>query len=67
MDISLLFQQLGIALGLALLVGLQRESAASPLAGVRTFRWSRFWEQSVVSCRKRSAVGFWRRESLRWR
>ena len=37
MDISLLFQQLGIALGLGLLVGLQRESAASPLAGVRTF------------------------------
>ncbi len=37
MDISLLFQQLGIALGLGLLVGLQRESVASPLAGVRTF------------------------------
>ena len=37
MDISPLFQQLGIALGLGLLVGLQRESAASPLAGVRTF------------------------------
>jgi uncharacterized membrane protein (DUF4010 family) len=37
MEISLLFQQLGIALGLGLLVGLQRESAASPLAGVRTF------------------------------
>jgi uncharacterized membrane protein (DUF4010 family) len=37
MDISLIFQQLGIALGLGLLVGLQRESAASPLAGVRTF------------------------------
>ena len=37
MDISSLFQQLGIALGLGLLVGLQRESAAPPLAGVRTF------------------------------
>jgi uncharacterized membrane protein (DUF4010 family) len=37
MDTTLLFQQLGIALGLGLLVGLQRESAASPLAGVRTF------------------------------
>ena len=37
MEISSLFQQLGIALGLGLLVGLQRESAASPLAGVRTF------------------------------
>jgi uncharacterized membrane protein (DUF4010 family) len=37
MDIPSLFQQLGIALGLGLLVGLQRESAASPLAGVRTF------------------------------
>jgi uncharacterized membrane protein (DUF4010 family) len=37
MELSALFQQLGIALGLGLLVGLQRESAASPLAGVRTF------------------------------
>lgn len=37
MEISLLFQQLGIALGLGLLVGLQRESTSSPLAGVRTF------------------------------
>jgi uncharacterized membrane protein (DUF4010 family) len=37
MGISLLLQQLGIALGLGLLVGLQRESAASTLAGVRTF------------------------------
>jgi uncharacterized membrane protein (DUF4010 family) len=37
MDIPSMFQQLGIALGLGLLVGLQRESAASPLAGVRTF------------------------------
>jgi uncharacterized membrane protein (DUF4010 family) len=37
MDIPSLFQKLGIALGLGLLVGLQRESAASSLAGVRTF------------------------------
>src|SRR5262245_61256018 len=37
MEISLLFQQLGIALGLGLLVGLQRESALSPLAGVGAF------------------------------
>lgn len=37
MELSFLFQQLGIALGLGLLVGLQRESTASPLAGVRTF------------------------------
>ncbi|NOT60207.1 MAG: MgtC/SapB family protein [Acidobacteria bacterium] len=37
MELSALFQQLFIALGLGLLVGLQRESAASPLAGVRTF------------------------------
>jgi uncharacterized membrane protein YhiD involved in acid resistance len=37
MDISSLFQQLGIALGLGLLVGLQRESASSPLDGIRTF------------------------------
>jgi uncharacterized membrane protein (DUF4010 family) len=37
MEISTLFQQLGIALGLGLLVGLQRERAASQLAGLRTF------------------------------
>ncbi len=37
MELSFLFQQLGVALGLGLLVGLQRESTASPLAGVRTF------------------------------
>lgn len=37
MELSYLFQQLGIALGLGLLVGLQRESAASALGGVRTF------------------------------
>ncbi|MGE0130624.1 MAG: MgtC/SapB family protein [Blastocatellales bacterium] len=37
MQLSFLFQQLGISLGLGLLVGLQRESAASRLAGVRTF------------------------------
>ncbi len=37
MPLSFLFQQLGIALGLGLLVGLQRESVASRLAGVRTF------------------------------
>ncbi len=37
MDLSVLFQQLGIALGLGLLVGLQRERVASRLAGVRTF------------------------------
>jgi uncharacterized membrane protein (DUF4010 family) len=37
MELSYLFQQLGIALGLGLLVGLQRESTASKLGGVRTF------------------------------
>lgn len=38
MDLTSIFQQLAIALGLGLLVGLQRESAASSrLAGVRTF------------------------------
>jgi len=36
-DIALVFQKLGIALGLGLLVGLQRERVASPLAGIRTF------------------------------
>ncbi|HEY7547772.1 MAG TPA: DUF4010 domain-containing protein, partial [Blastocatellia bacterium] len=37
MDITLLFRQLGIALGLGLLVGLQREHSSSRLAGIRTF------------------------------
>ncbi|MCI0663754.1 MAG: MgtC/SapB family protein [Acidobacteria bacterium] len=37
MELGFLFQQLGIALGLGLLVGLQRESVASRLAGLRTF------------------------------
>jgi uncharacterized membrane protein (DUF4010 family) len=37
MELSLLFRQLGIALGLGLLVGLQREHSASQLAGIRTF------------------------------
>jgi uncharacterized membrane protein YhiD involved in acid resistance len=37
MNLTTNFQQLGIALGLGLVVGLQRESAASRLAGMRTF------------------------------
>jgi len=37
MDPLVTFQKLGIALGLGLLVGLQREYAVSPLAGIRTF------------------------------
>jgi uncharacterized membrane protein (DUF4010 family) len=37
MDLTVLFQHLGIALGLGLLVGLQRERAGGVLAGVRTF------------------------------
>jgi len=36
-DLSTSLQQLSIALGLGLLVGLQREHAASRLAGIRTF------------------------------
>jgi uncharacterized membrane protein (DUF4010 family) len=36
MDLTL-FHQLGIALGLGMLVGLQRERAASRIAGIRTF------------------------------
>jgi len=36
-DSTILFQQLGISLLLGLLVGLQREHAASTLAGMRTF------------------------------
>lgn len=37
MDLSDLFLQYGISLGLGLLVGLQRERVESPLAGFRTF------------------------------
>jgi uncharacterized membrane protein YhiD involved in acid resistance len=36
-DLSISIQQLGIALGLGLLVGLQREHVKSRLAGIRTF------------------------------
>jgi uncharacterized membrane protein (DUF4010 family) len=37
MDLLVIFHKLGIALGLGLLVGLQREYAVSRLAGIRTF------------------------------
>jgi uncharacterized membrane protein (DUF4010 family) len=37
MDITTAFAQLGIALGLGILVGLQRERAETRLAGIRTF------------------------------
>ncbi len=37
MELTILFRQLGIALGLGLLVGLQREHSDSALAGIRTF------------------------------
>jgi uncharacterized membrane protein YhiD involved in acid resistance len=37
MELAILFRQLAIALGLGLLVGLQREHADSQLAGIRTF------------------------------
>jgi uncharacterized membrane protein (DUF4010 family) len=37
LDMSDVFARLGIALGLGILVGLQRERAASRLAGIRTF------------------------------
>jgi uncharacterized membrane protein (DUF4010 family) len=36
-DLSLVAQKVAIALGLGLLVGLQRERVQSPLAGIRTF------------------------------
>jgi uncharacterized membrane protein (DUF4010 family) len=37
MELSFVFRQLGIAVGLGLLVGLQRQRSAAPLAGFRTF------------------------------
>ncbi len=37
MELDVVFRRLGIALGLGLLVGLQREKSGSSLAGIRTF------------------------------
>lgn len=37
MDLTTVFQQLGISLGLGLLVGLQRERTEATVAGIRTF------------------------------
>jgi len=37
MEVSVVFHKVAIALGLGLLVGLQRERAAAPLGGIRTF------------------------------
>lgn len=37
MELSTIFQQLGIAVGLGLLVGLQRERTSATIAGLRTF------------------------------
>lgn len=37
MDLLLVFEKVSLALGLGLLVGLQRERVQSPLAGIRTF------------------------------
>lgn len=37
MELEFIFRQLGIAVGLGLLVGLQRQRSAAPLAGFRTF------------------------------
>jgi uncharacterized membrane protein (DUF4010 family) len=43
MDLSALFVSLGIALGLGLLVGLEREKSASEIAGVRTIPLITVW------------------------
>jgi pimeloyl-ACP methyl ester carboxylesterase len=61
MDISSLFQQLGIALGLKTPVGSQRDSAASHLAGVRTFPPVTVLGTVCGLWFKRSAAGFWLR------
>ena len=37
MDIATLFQKFALALGLGLLIGMQRERASSDVAGFRTF------------------------------
>jgi uncharacterized membrane protein (DUF4010 family) len=42
-DLNLIFQKLGVALGLGLLVGMQRQRAASELAGIRTFPLITVW------------------------
>jgi uncharacterized membrane protein YhiD involved in acid resistance len=36
MDVLVVFEKVALALGLGLLVGLQRERVQSPLAGIRT-------------------------------
>jgi uncharacterized membrane protein (DUF4010 family) len=56
-ELSVLFQQFAIALGLGLLVGLQRESAASPLAGVRTFPLVTIW--GAISALLAQSFGGW--------
>jgi uncharacterized membrane protein (DUF4010 family) len=52
-----LFQEFAIALGLGLLVGVQRERAASAVAGVRTFALVT-WLGSVVALLSESAGGW---------
>lgn len=42
-DLTLIFQKLGVALGLGLLVGMQRQQAHSELAGIRTFPLITVW------------------------
>ncbi len=43
MELHTTFERLGIALGLGLLVGLQREKAGSTIAGIRTFGLISIW------------------------
>ena len=59
MDSAATFQQLGIALGLGLLIGLQRERAESRLAGCGPSRSSPSLGRSPQRSRNRSEVGSW--------
>lgn len=43
MDLPVVFEKVALALGLGLLVGLQRERVQSPLAGIRTFALITVW------------------------
>lgn len=56
---QLAFQQLGIAVALGLLVGLQREHADSPLAGMRTFALVTLAGALAAWLDRGSAAGGW--------
>jgi len=57
MDLPTVFEKVALALGLGLLVGLQRERVQSPLAGIRTFALITVW--GTVSALLALDLGGW--------